>query len=277
LVLPTLTILKSTSGVTDTFGWTVTGANPLTPSASVPANSTNFSVFSASINVGSSIISENAPPAGWTLTDAVCTGASLGVTNGTPDNNGVPTSITFNATYGDHVVCSYVNSNVQTTRTQGFWSTHTALANNVWNGTGTLPGETALGTDNTLCGVTITAQALPGLNELMGGFWSNVSKVSTNGKRTPIDQARMQMLQQYLAAVLNVHAFGSGSEGMLATAQAAYCGNDQSAIKAQVGILGTFNQSGDNQTFTPGASATAQESKKEADIPFWNTPSTPHN
>jgi hypothetical protein len=64
---------------------------------------------------------------------------------------------------------------------------------------------------------------------------------------------------------------------MLSDARTAYCGNDQSAIQAQIGILGNFNQSGDNQTFSPGASATTQESKKEADIPFWNTPLTPHD
>jgi len=61
------------------------------------------------------------------------------------------------------------------------------------------------------------------------------------------------------------------SEAMLAAARAAYCGTDVAAIKAQVGILGTFNSSGDGQPFTPGASATAQESKLEADIAFWDT------
>lgn len=109
----------------------------------------------------------------------------------------------------------------------------------------------------------------------MGGFWSNISQLSAKGKRTSIDQARMQMLQQYLAAVLNVHMFGSGSPGMLSTARTAYCGSNESAIQAQVGILGTFNESGDNLKFEPGSSATAQASKAQADIDAWDARSIP--
>lgn len=56
------------------------------------------------------------------------------------------------------------------------------------------------------------------------------------------------MLQQYLAAVLNVYKFGSGSEAMLVTARAAYCANNVGAIKTQIGILGSFNSSGDSGT-----------------------------
>jgi hypothetical protein len=87
----------------------------------------------------------------------------------------------------------------------------------------------------------------------------------------------MQMLQQYLAAVLNVHAFGSGSEVVLSAARAAYCGTDITAIKAQIGILGAFNQSGDSGVFTPGASATAQLSKSQADIDAWDVPTNPQD
>ena len=78
------------------------------------------------------------------------------------------------------------------------------------------------------------------------------------------------MLQQYLAAVLNVHAFGSGSETLLFNARTAYCGGDVGAIKAQIGILDAFNSSGDNQAFTPGSSASPKESRSEANIPYWN-------
>ena len=234
------------------------------------------------INIGSSTISEDTPPAGWVLTDVVCTGYSGGGTGAGPlDTSGVATSWNFNATYGDDVVCSYVNETALTTRTQGFWATHTALANGVWNGTSTIPGATLLGIDAYLCtGTAITAIELAGQNQLMGGFWANISNKATDGskknshdKRNSLDQARMQMLQQYLAAVLNVHAFGSGSEAMLFAARTAYCGTDIGAIKAQIGILGSFNQSGDSGTFSPGASATAQLSREQADIAFWNVTS----
>ena len=277
--LPTLTIIKTVKGPSATFSYTVTGANTLSsPDTNLtPADNGSAQYGPEIIAIGSSTISEDAPPAGYTLTDVQCTGYTGGGTGaGTLDSNGIPTSWNFIAAYGDNVVCSYVNEAVLTTRTQGFWATHTALANNVWNGTSGLPGATPLGGDNVLCGVTITALDTTAENVLMGGFWANISKTSTGAKRSSIDQARMQMLQQYLAAVLNVHAFG-GSEAMLSAARTAYCGSDISAIKAQIGILGTFNQSGDSGVFTPGASATAQLSKSQADIDAWDNPTVPQD
>jgi hypothetical protein len=170
-----------------------------------------------------------------------------------------------------------VNSSVQTTRTQGFWATHTALANDVWSGINLPAGASAVigSADASLCGKQITADSTTEENLLMGGFWANISHTSTKVKRTSIDQARMQMLQQYLAAVLNHHMFGSGTEQMLIDARTAYCGSNETAIQNEVGILGNFNQSGDNLTFTPGASATAQTSKSQADIDAWDVPLTP--
>jgi hypothetical protein len=92
-------------------------------------------------------------------------------------------------------------------------------------------------------------------NILMGGFWSGISQTSSKGgKRSSIDQARMQMIQQYLAAVLNFHFFGSIGEPVLAAARAAYCGTNESAIQAQIGILGNLNQNGDSLGTTPGGS-----------------------
>ena len=110
----------------------------------------------------------------------------------------------------------------------------------------------------------------------MGGFWSGISQTSSKGgKRSSIDQARMQMIQQYLAAVLNFHFFGSIGESVLAAARAAYCGTNESAIHAQIGILGNLNQSGDSLGTTPGGSAKTQLSKAQADIDAWDTPTNP--
>jgi len=82
----------------------------------------------------------------------------------------------------------------------------------------------------------------------------------------------MQFLQQYLAAVLNVHLFGTSlpSGSSLAGARAAYCGTNIGAINNYMGILAGYNEAGDNGVFTPGANATAQLSKRQADIPFWD-------
>jgi hypothetical protein len=156
------------------------------------------------------------------------------------------------------------------------------LANAIWNGTplppgtSTIPAVPVIGSpDAKLCTVNdITAIALPGQNQLMGGFWANVANLSvrTNKKRLDLDKFRMQFLQQYLAAVLNVHAFGTAIPGTtLAAARAAYCGTDIDAIQAQKNLLAAYNSMGDNQTFTPGASATPAESRLEANIGFWDT------
>lgn len=109
----------------------------------------------------------------------------------------------------------------------------------------------------------------------MGGFWANVANTSTKTKRSSIDHARMVLLQQYLAAVLNVHMFGSGSEQMLVDARTAYCGSDQKAIQTETGLLDTFNSQGDNLGTTPGGSATPSVSKSQADIDAWDVPLNP--
>jgi hypothetical protein len=122
------------------------------------------------------------------------------------------------------------------TRTQGFWATHTPLAQIAWFGGPAfghsfpgVAGVSGIG-DRQLC---IRVLEGPGPNppgdisKLMGGFWSDVSKTTTNAKRSALDPARMQLLQQLLAAELNASAFGSvpsGGSGMFAQWEAAYCG-----------------------------------------------------
>jgi hypothetical protein len=146
------------------------------------------------------------------------------------------------------------------------------LSNTIWN-------TLVPAVDKNLCGFEVTAVPTTEENLLMGGFWAGISKISTakgnTGSRSDIDQARMQMLQQYLAAVINVARFGSNTEAFLAAARAAYCGSDLNAIKAQIGILGTYNESGDSGLFTPGVSATTKLSKDQADIDAWDIPQFP--
>lgn len=267
----TITLVKNAMGPEATFTYDVNGPSSSTKTITTvgtdPGTGTNgpFVVLHGAYTV------DEQPLAGWTMTDISCTAGTGGAdTNG----DGIPDSWGFTLPAGTNVTCTFTNSAVLTTRTQGFWATHTDLANAVWSGTAGAPaGSTPVigSVDAKLCtDAEITAIAQPGQNQLMGGFWSNVSKTSLGDKRSPLDQARMQMLQQYLAAVLNVHAFGSGSEAMLATARTVYCGTNVSDIKSQIGVLGSFNSSGDSLAFTPGASATAQRSREQADIDFWD-------
>jgi hypothetical protein len=227
---------------------------------------------------------------GWMLNNINCTGVTSGIPSYTS------TGASFSATYGNNITCTFTNDQQGgTTRTQGFWATHTWLTNAIWNGlplpagTTTIPAvPVATSPDAKLCpagggqelsiGTLIPGYmlgdpvfTLAGTNEVLGGFWANISnKLNGNPKkRSPLDQARMQMLQQYLAAVLNEHAFLTPGPD-LAAARADYCGTDASKIQGWIGVLGTYNSQGDGQTFDPGSSATSQEAKKEANIGFWD-------
>jgi hypothetical protein len=107
----------------------------------------------------------------------------------------------------------------------------------------------------------------------MGGFWSDIPKLSNGGKRSAIDQARMQLLQQLLAAELNASAFGSvpsGGTSMFAQWEAALCNGNQNAITTAKQQAASFNSFGDSTTFTPGTSADSRYGRSIANIPFWD-------
>jgi hypothetical protein len=292
--LPIVTLQKKINGVAGTtFNFSTTS-----PSGSgVPASTTatpltnNGTAASADVNakvvpVGAYSFTEVNLANGWMLSNVNCTG-TIAITT--------PTGASFSLGLGDNVVCTFTNDQQGgTTRTQGFWATHTWLTNAIWNGlplpagTSTIPAvPVKTSADAKLCPANGSGQelsigtvalgpngevfTLAGTNEVLGGFWANISnKLNSNPKkRSDLDQARMQMLQQYLAAVLNEHAFLTLGPD-LAAARVDYCGTDIGKIKGWIGTLGNYNTQGDGQTFDPGSSATSQESKKEANIGFWD-------
>jgi hypothetical protein len=188
---------------------------------------------------------------------------------------------------GDTVTCTYENTGAGVTRTQGFWATHSPLANIAWFGgsfTGskpvndpivhTFPGvaaTTGIG-DTTLC--SPVTKNISTLGALMGGFWSDISKTSAGKKRTSIDQSRMQLLQQLLAAELNASAFGSvpaGGSQMFGKWEAAYCTGTAKEISDAQGQAASFNSNGDNGNFTPGTSADSKNARAIANKPFWDS------
>jgi hypothetical protein len=258
---------KISQGGVGTFTFSTTGfsmpnSNTLTTVTSGVAVSTG----QISVNAGVALsVGEPSPPSGFQLMASSCV-VNQGAATIVPTTvGGVNVSEAVTITQpGTIVECTFDNAVVSgVTRTQGFWATHTALSNLIWN---TLVPDV----DKQLCTAVITATSAPGTNQLMGGFWSNIAKTSTKLARSDLDQVRMQALQQYLAAVLNVAQFHSNTEAFLAAARVIYCGTDISAIQGLIGTLGAYNTSGDAGVFDPGVSATAQESRKEADIPFWD-------
>lgn len=69
--------------------------------------------------------------------------------------------------------------------------------------------------------------------KLEGGFWSSISSETDREKRNKVDQARMQLAFQLLAAILNKEAFGSDPGGTVHTeARTNFCGNDRGTMQA---------------------------------------------
>ena len=255
---------------TGSFGFTVTGTgySPFT----LPGGGQNSQ---SGLNAGTYTATEGTQ-LGWILTGIGmdpddpnhplnCAVSGTGGSTGVGDLN--TQTATIKLKNGDTVTCVFENTGNGATRTQGFWATHSQLANIAWNG-GTAFGHTFPGVgDKLLCGRTLD------LNAVMGGFWSSVSTKSTGAKRTALDQARMQLVQQLLAAELNASAFGSvppGGSGQFATWETAYCGTSQTAIKNAQQQAASFNTNGDSSQFTPGTSADSKYARAIANYLFWD-------
>ncbi|MES2971305.1 MAG: hypothetical protein V4702_03230 [Patescibacteria group bacterium] len=166
---------------------------------------------------------------------------------------------------GETKTCTITNNDPvpPITRTIGFWQTHLALAtqvfeanqqNNYWF----------------ICG----PRTIETIGELEGGLWANVAKTTTNAKRSKLNQARMQMMQQLLGAMLNKAAFETDDGDLIAAAKTAYCTEDTAQILSLAGQLDTFNNSGDDTPLPTGvntASATPKTAKDVATEEAWDT------
>ena len=270
----TLIVQKVTKPVnTGSFGFTTTGSGYT--GFTLPGGGTN----TQTLNAGTYTMKEGTQ-LGWILTgiggssDPLtpynCTVTGSGGSTGVGDLNTQTASVSLKN--GDTVTCVFENTGQGVTRTQGFWATHTPLANIAWFG-GTAFGHTFPGVagtvgigDRTICGRPIDT-----LGKLMGGFWSDVSKTSTGAKRSALDQARMQLLQQLLSAELNASAFGSvPSSGTFAAWESAYCSTNTNTIKSAQQQAASFNSQGDSSTFTPGTSADSKNARAISTLAFWD-------
>jgi len=151
---------------------------------------------------------------------------------------------------------------VGTTRTQGFWQTHTAFTEYVFkNYAGSY--------------IDLGWKEITNIEDLMGMFWANNAKKSDGTKRSQLDQARMMASQQAIAAVLNSSMPGGAPlPGGLTPAAIATImgGTDVKAIKALGSTLGSYNESGDgfalDPSLLPTGKATPNLSRQIANIPF---------
>ncbi len=162
------------------------------------------------------------------------------------------------------------------TRTPGYWATHYNFTSYLFKNQ--LGGSIHIG----------SCLTINDMDDLMGGFWAGISKNSTGGDRslipganygTNLDQARMQLMQQLLAAILNNAADGSTPSGVTLTqAGIDFCTGSASTILSDAGLLNTFNNSGDNIAFPPGTpglslqniSIGGKAAKALSDFAFWD-------
>ena len=266
----TLIIIKQVKGAGASFPFTTTGSGLSNFTLSPLADATDSKTFTG-LSAGVALsVSETDPAPNYVLTDLGCDNQPVGTYD-----PAVTKTVNVTLTNGGTVTCTFINearTTGNTTRTQGFWATHSSLTNKAWFG-GSIGGNTFTGvSDKTLCAGP--AKDLNTLGRVLGGFWANISQKTTNpSKRTAIDQARMQLVQQLLAAILNNSVFNSVPSGSVSIQQAkdAYCGNDIDAIKAAMSAMAAFNESGDNGVFTPGVSANGKLAKSLADLAYWNT------
>jgi hypothetical protein len=248
------------SGSPQSFTFTPTGTGYTTPFNLTDAATPNDSGW---LVPGIYSVAETVP-AGWVMTGLSVSGAG----DYTIDYVLCRATITLAA--GETATVTFENTAPLVTRTQGFWATHLSLTHAVWFG-GTIGGHTFTG----IADKTIGTHMIESDCQLMAAFWANVAKTSLGVKRTSLDQARMQLLQQLVAAILNNAAFGSSPTGPISIAQAKTCFANLNATVKQLrdaaSAMAAFNEGGDTGVFTPGVSANGKQAKDAACLAFWNS------
>jgi hypothetical protein len=274
----TIVVIKNAKPANGSFAFTTTGTgySGFTLTGSTASNGNQNS--QSGLNAGTYSVRESTQ-LGWVLTGIGgstdintpynCTVTGSGGSTGVGNLNTQTATVTLKN--GDTVTCKFENTGNGATRTQGFWATHPQLAQIAWFGgtafNHTFPGVAATAGigDTLICG-----RSIDDLGKVMGGFWSDIAKKSNGSKRPAIDQTRMQLLQQLIAAELNASAFGSvPANGAFAEWETALCGSNAPSNTAQQ-QAGAFNSAGDSSTFTPGTSADSKGARAVANIPFWD-------
>ncbi len=174
-------------------------------------------------------------------------------------------------TDGDIKVCTITNNDIAVapqvfgTRTQGFWQTHTAFTTSIFQNQ--MSGSMTIGSH------TITSAA-----QLFGAFYASIPKTSTGASRSTLDQDKMILIQQLVAAQLNCAAFGcsAATQNLIAQANTDLQGTSASAILADAQALDAYNSSNDGvafpSTLPDQGKATPKTSQNTASIAFWDTP-----
>lgn len=219
-----------------------------------------------SLAPGGFVVTESLPNSFWKLKTVNC-----------GNNNNVASSFQTSATgvtidllAGGDVTCTFVNEKPSPTRTLGFWQTHTAYTTTKFNA---LMANFFVGSNVTVAPGTHKGK-LTSSAQVFGGFYASIPKTTTGAKRTDVDKARIQLLQQLLAAKLNCGTFGCTQpvKDMIASADAAYAGNNVATINSYISQLDAYNNSGDTIQIGNAGKATPKDSQSQASLSFWDLP-----
>ena len=274
---PTIVVRKITTGIAGgPFTFSTTGDNgfttpfSLTTATAGVAVPRSFEIAAAGIG-GDFSVTETALPAGFVLTDVGCVVTIAGAGGTVPGSNlATKTGTIDDLAAGATVTCTFTNSGVGTTRTQGFWSTHLSLVQAVWSpagGTiGTIVHNGMTAAERTLCGHVLTVP------EVMGGFWSNIAKTTTRREAHRSRPGSHEAAPAAAGGDPQQPAFGSSPSGGISIDQAktAFCRATLDPSQSRTFAMAAFNESGDSGVFTPGASADPKAAKAIAELDFWD-------
>jgi hypothetical protein len=213
-------------------------------------------------------VAETIPNQYWVLKSITC----VNTADGTPYTDIVSTTngtiITLDP--GADVTCTFLNEKLSPTRTLGFWQTHTAYTSSTF----ATYFASGMQIGSTSHKGLITNDQSTGASQLFGGFYASIPKTTLGVKRSDVDKARMQLLQQLIAAKLNCAAFGCSTsvQTMISDADTAYANGNLSAIRTSAGLLDGYNNSGDTLIIGNAGKATPKTSQSYANLVFWNLP-----
>ena len=239
-IAPRLIVIKrvinddGNDGAAPDFTMTVTG--PSVSSASFPGSESGTTV---TLNAGSYLVNEEDDRGYVKTLGADCAGTIA---------------------VGETKTCTITNDDKPfATRTQGFWQTHTVFTTATF-------GSSSW---------TIGNKVINSPSKLFAGFYSSIPKKSDNKtKRSALDHARMQMLQQWLAAKLNCASFGCsiGTQNLLASAAIAWEGTNVASIQSYASQLDAYNNSNDALPISGQGKATPKASQSQAgsQYSFWD-------
>jgi len=165
--------------------------------------------------------------------------------------------------YEAHVVDIKARVVAPATRTVGFWKTHVAFTEHVFND--------YLGSNIDICWREIYT-----MSELMGVFWANTAQNSDNTTRSELCKARVKTSRQALAAILN-SALPNGAHlpVTIDDIQDILCDTDVDAINDLGTILDIHNNTYDDvpiQDNTGIGGADPAWAQSIANLPFADCP-----